>query len=173
MIKYYFESLNKTPEQILSLLKSNSIDATIECANECYEFCKKVIAIEEKELIPEISVDMDIELSDVNDKLLRILSQFQPFGPDNAEPVFSSNQIYDANKVRNVGKNHLKFAAITIKENIVPISCIGFSLGAYYDLLKYGRMIDICYTIEENTYQGNSELQLNVKDIRESKENSY
>ncbi|MBQ0114129.1 MAG: single-stranded-DNA-specific exonuclease RecJ [Bacteroidales bacterium] len=129
--------------------------------------------IEEKELIPEISVDMDIELSDVNDKLLRILSQFQPFGPENAEPVFSSNQIYDANKVRNVGKNHLKFAAITIKENIVPISCIGFSLGAYYDLLKYGRMIDICYTIEENTYQGNSELQLNVKDIRESKENAY
>ena len=50
LIKYYFESLNKTPEQILSLLKSNGIDATIECANECHEFCKKVIAIEEKEL---------------------------------------------------------------------------------------------------------------------------
>ena len=50
LIKYYFESLNKTPEQILSLLKSKGIDATIECANECYEFCKKVIAIEEKEL---------------------------------------------------------------------------------------------------------------------------
>lgn len=125
-------------------------------------------SIQQEELLPEISVDMEIELSDINDKLLRLLNEFQPFGPENTEPVFVSNQIYDANRVRKVGKNHLKFSAISIKESMLPVSCIGFSLGDYYDLLHNGIKIDICYTIEENNYQGHRELQLNVKDIRES-----
>lgn len=128
--------------------------------------------IEEEELTPEILVDTEIELRDINDKLHRILNQFQPFGPENTEPIFLSTHIYDESKVRKVGKNHLKFAAIPSERYNPPISCIGFSLGEYYELLKYGRMIDICYTIEENTYLGHNELQLNVKDIRESKENT-
>ncbi|MCF0210199.1 MAG: single-stranded-DNA-specific exonuclease RecJ [Bacteroidales bacterium] len=130
-------------------------------------------SIEDEELVPEISVDMEIALGDINDKLLRILSQFQPFGPENNEPIFASSKIYDANKVRQVGKNHLKFSAIPMDKYNNPISCIGFSLGEFYQLLHNGIMIDICYTIEENTYQGHSELQLNVKDIRESKYNKY
>lgn len=125
--------------------------------------------IDEQELVPEIALDMEIELSDINDKLLRLIQAFQPFGPENPEPVFSSCQIYDANRVRKVGNNHLKFAAIPIKENIAPVSCIGFSLGRYYDMLAKGAKIDICYNIEENIYQGHRELQLNVKDIRESR----
>ncbi|MBP3254262.1 MAG: single-stranded-DNA-specific exonuclease RecJ [Bacteroidales bacterium] len=125
-----------------------------------------------EDVIPEIEIDMEIRLGDVSDKLLRILQQFQPFGPENNEPVFVSTEIYDANKVRQVGKNHLKFSAIPLNENILPISCIGFSLAQYYDLLKQGNMIDICYSIEENNYQGHRELQLNVKDIKESADNN-
>ena len=126
--------------------------------------------ITNEDVTPEIDIDMNIKLGDISDKLLRILQQFQPFGPENNQPIFSSYQIYDANKVRRVGKNHLKFAAIPINENILPISCIGFSLGQYFDLLANGNMIDICYTIEENRYQGHTELQLSIKDIRLSTE---
>ena len=128
--------------------------------------------ISETDLTPEIEVDMVIQLSDISDKLLAILQQFEPFGPENNEPVFVSKEVYDANKVRYVGKNHLKFAAIPISEYVPPISCIGFSLGFYYDLLRNGNKIDICYVIEENRYQGFRELQLNIKDIRPSDENS-
>lgn len=128
--------------------------------------------IKDSSLVPEITLDMDIPLSDVNNKLLRILKQFSPFGTDNNEPVFSSRDVYDAKSVRKVGINHLKFSAIPINENIMPISCIGFSLSQYYDLLHNDNMVDICYTIEENNYQGRSELQLNVKDIKESEHNN-
>jgi len=124
--------------------------------------------IQQEELIPEIAVDMEISLSDINDKLFRILDGFQPFGPENNEPVFVTNQIYDANSVKLVGKNHLKFSAIPMNESILPLSCIGFSLGDFLALLQNGIKIDICYTIEENLYMGQKKLQLNVKDIREN-----
>ena len=131
--------------------------------------------ITNEDVTPEIESDMEISLGDISDKLLRILQQFEPFGPENNEPVFYSREVYDASevhddskKVRKVGRNHLKFSAIPFNERIDPISCIGFSLAEYYDLLRYGRKIDICYTIEENRYQGIRELQLNVKAIRES-----
>ena len=130
-------------------------------------------SITKEDVTPEIEIDMEIQLGDISDKLLRILQQFEPFGPENNEPVFVSRNIYDANKVRTVGKNHLKFAAIPINENVPPISCIGFSLSEYYELLKNGNMIDICYTIEENRYQGRRELQLKVRDIAKSSGNTY
>ncbi|MBO6117974.1 MAG: single-stranded-DNA-specific exonuclease RecJ [Bacteroidales bacterium] len=124
-------------------------------------------------ILPEIDIDMEILLGDASEKLLRILWQFEPFGPENNEPVFSSSEIYDANGARKVGRNHLKFSAIPINENILPISCIGFSLAQHFETLKSGKKIDLCYTIEENRYQGRRELQLNVKDITESKDNNY
>ncbi|MBR1625823.1 MAG: DHH family phosphoesterase [Bacteroidales bacterium] len=124
-------------------------------------------------LEPEIDIDMEIRLGDASEKLLRILQQFEPFGPDNTEPVFMSKEIYDANGARQVGRNHLKFSAIPINENILPIPCIGFSLASHYDTLRSGKKIDLCYSIEENRYQGRRELQLNVKDIKESKDKNY
>lgn len=126
-----------------------------------------------EDVTPEMDIDMQIALGDVSDKLLELLKLFAPFGPENNEPVFYSSEIYDANKVRKVGKNHLSFSAIPINENILPISCIGFSLADYYDLLHFGRKIDMTYTIEENSWQGRRELQLNVKDIRESDYGDY
>ncbi len=119
--------------------------------------------------VPEVDIDLSISLSDVSEKLLRILRQFEPFGPENNEPIFFSGGVYDANKVRKVGINHLKFAAIPIAERIEPIHCIGFSLARYYDLLYNGNQIDICYRIEENNWKDKRELQLNIIDIRDSK----
>lgn len=123
-----------------------------------------------EDVVPEVDIDMAISLGDVSEKLLRILQQFEPFGTDSNKPVFYSSEVYDANNVRKVGRNHLQFAAIPINENIPPIHCIGFSLAEFYNLLHFGRKIDICYTIEENTWQGRRGLQLNVIDIRESEE---
>jgi single-stranded-DNA-specific exonuclease len=125
--------------------------------------------IDSKDTVPEVDIDLNISLSDVSEKLLRILRQFEPFGPENNEPIFFSGGVYDAKKVRKVGINHLKFAAIPFNENIPPIHCIGFSLAKYYDLLYYDNQIDICYRIEENDWKDKRELQLNIMDIRDSK----
>lgn len=128
--------------------------------------------ITSEDVTPEIDIDMPISLGDISERMLRILQQFQPFGPENNIPVFCSYEVCDAASVRKVGKNHLKFSAIATIERSEAIPCIGFSLGEYFDLLHKGDKVDICYTIEENNYfkKPKPDIQLNVKDIRKSSE---
>ncbi|MBR1770173.1 MAG: single-stranded-DNA-specific exonuclease RecJ, partial [Bacteroidales bacterium] len=128
-------------------------------------------SIQAEDLIPEISIDMEIELSDINDKLFRIIRRFEPFGPENSEPLFTTNSIYaygtgGQKNVRTVGKNHLKFEAISSNKSSKPASCIGFKLGDYCEHLREGKAIAICYSIEENIYNKHRELQLNIRDIK-------
>lgn len=128
--------------------------------------------ITSEDVTPEIDIDMPISLGDISERMLRILQQFQPFGPENNIPVFCSYEVCDAASVRKVGKNHLKFSAIATIERSEAIPCIGFSLGEYFDLLHKGDKVDICYTIEENNFfkKPKPDIQLNVKDIRKSSE---
>jgi len=46
------------------------------------------------------------------------------------------------------------------------IEGIGFNLGSYYDAISTGKLFDIVFTIEENTWNGRTSLQLNIKDIK-------
>ena len=48
---------------------------------------------------------------------------------------------------------------------------IAFNMAEKYDIIKSGKPFDIVYTVEENTYANNN-IQLLVKDIKESENNS-
>lgn len=162
-------------KKLLTHFGGHKFAAGLSLKEENYETFKQLFeqeveqTIQDEELLPEISVDMEIKLGDINDKLFRLLNkELQPFGPDNNEPVFYSTRVYGfLNSAKVVGKNHLKFSVISTDRN-TPISCIGFCLGDYYPLLKNDEPVDICYTIEENEFRSRRELQLNIKDIRKS-----
>ncbi len=117
-------------------------------------------------LVPQIDIDAKINLSDINDKLIRIVKQFQPFGPGNMAPVFVTENIYDNGESRLVGndKEHLKLVLIQ-EDNPKAFQGIGFQLAEHYKLIKRGSPFSICYSISENVFRGVSSLQLRVKDI--------
>ncbi len=116
---------------------------------------------------PEIVIDAEISFSQhITPKFLRILKQFAPFGPENNMPVFLSRRLVDTGFPRIVGNNHLKFSAIQLDARSRSYPAIGFGLGEYYPGVKAGEAFDICYNLEENYWNGKSEMQLNVKDIR-------
>ena len=119
-----------------------------------------------EQLKPEIEIDMEINLRDINPKLFRILKQFAPFGPENNVPVFCSRHLIDTGHARMVGTNHLKFSAVSREVPSFPYPCIGFGFADYCDKLVGGQMFDMCYQIDENVYKGQTTLQLNTKDIR-------
>ncbi len=123
--------------------------------------------IDPKLLTPELKVDLEIELNDINSKLLRIIRQFAPFGPGNMTPVFMSQNIKDTGYGKCVGEDdkHIRFTATqSFSDKIV---CIGFGLGDKIDLIKNRRPFSIAYSIDENHWNGNVSLQLKVKDIKE------
>ena len=125
--------------------------------------------VQPEEAVPEIEIDATISFAEnITPKFLRILKQFSPFGPENNVPIFLTKNLIDTGHPRVVGAKdvkHLKFAPIPFDERSQSYSAIGFQLGEYYDRVRRGEHFDLVYQLEENYWNGKTEMQLNVKDI--------
>jgi single-stranded-DNA-specific exonuclease len=123
--------------------------------------------LKSEDMVPEIEIDAEVDFAqNITPKFLRILKQFSPFGPENNVPIFLSRHLVDTGFPRVVGSNHLKFAAIPLESRSRAYPAIGFQLGEHYKRVKDGQPFDLCYMLEENYWNGKTEIQLNVKDIR-------
>ena len=112
-----------------------------------------------------LDVDVALPFTAITPKLLRILKQMEPFGPENSSPVFYTDGVVDSGYAKLVGqdKNHIK--ARFVQGASSPIDAIGFGLGKKMNLLKKGTPLRIAYALEENVWQGNVSVQLRLKDI--------
>lgn len=119
-------------------------------------------SIKPEMLQQEVLIEAELSLADIDSKFCRILRQFEPFGPQNEAPILLSRNVQGSGYI--VGTNHIKISVR--QDNGVPFECIGFGLGEYIDHINAGHPFDICYTIEENTWRGKKNLQLNIKAIR-------
>ena len=128
------------------------------------EYVKENISNECK--TPLIKYDLDIKFNDISQKLLRIINQMAPFGPKNMRPVFATHNCIDMGRTRIVGndKTHLQ---LDISDSTgVRFSGIGYGLGYLLKKIKEVNSFSVLYTIEENEFRGNKNLQLKIKDIR-------
>ena len=145
--------------------------AGITIKEESYEAFKAAFEAQVAQTITatqkEQSLDIDVALTfaSITPKLLRILKQMEPFGPENRSPVFYTEGVVDSGYAKLVGqdKSHLK--ARFVQGSSSPIDAIGFGLGQKMDLLKKGAPLRIAYAVEENVWQGNVSVQLRLKDI--------
>ncbi len=124
----------------------------------------------DEDFVPELEVDLKIKFSDITPKFMRILNQFAPFGPGNMAPVFWTDNVIDAGGSRPVGGHkHLKLTVSQVgdaAQGIAPFSGIAFQKGDLFNRIHSGEPFSICYHLEYNTWQGKTNLQLNVKDIK-------
>ena len=116
--------------------------------------------------IPEIAIDAEIHLSDINEKLVRILKQFEPFGPQNMTPVFISKEIKDTGYGKTMGKEEEHLRLFVKQDNSEGFAAIGFNLSQKMDCITNHKPFDAVYCIEENEWNGNVTLQLKLKDIK-------
>lgn len=115
-------------------------------------------------LTPEIKIDAEVQVSDLNPKFVRILNQFAPFGPDNMRPVFTTKDVEVVGSPRIVGKNHLKFK---VRNNSHVVDAIGFNLGNLIDRVQPGRKdLRLAFSLDEGEYGGENVLQLKIRDIK-------
>ena len=124
----------------------------------------------DEDFVPELEVDLKINFSDITSKFMRILNQFAPFGPGNMAPVFWTDNVIDAGGSRPVGGHkHLKLTVSQVGDaelGVPPFSGIAFQKGDLFNRIHEGDPFSICYHLEYNTWQGKTNLQLNVKDIK-------
>jgi len=138
-----------------------------EFISEFYKYADKHIT--DSMLVPEIEIDSELFISDINFKFYRILKQFAPFGPGNMTPVFQTKNVIDTGYAKIVGKKeakHLKFSVVHPNRTGNPIPAIAFNMGHLIEKVRLGNPFDICYHIDENTWLGNTNLQLRILDIK-------
>lgn len=115
------------------------------------------------DLVPVVEYDMEMETSMITPGMMKILKQLSPFGPGNSIPVFRSNNL-KANQTAKILKDrHLKMQVQTPNG---PMDSIGFGLAEHWPSVTDAQIFHACYCIEENTYNGRTNLQLRLQDIK-------
>lgn len=119
-------------------------------------------------LTPEISYDAEIELSEINSKLMRLLKQFEPFGPENMTPLFLAKGLIDSGYAKTLGSDNEHLKAFVKQGNSESFGAIGFGLGNKLDLVANKNKFDAIFSLEENEWKDTVTLQLQLRDINAS-----
>ncbi|MDI5948700.1 single-stranded-DNA-specific exonuclease RecJ [Flavobacterium yafengii] len=118
-------------------------------------------------LTPEIAVDAEIDFADITPKLIRILKQFEPYGPQNMTPIFLTKNIKDTGYGKPLGQEDEHLKLFVKQNNSEGIVAIGFNLGSKIELTTYQKPFQAVYCIDENEWKGKLSLQLRLRDIKE------
>lgn len=122
-------------------------------------------SITEEMLIPVEEIDLELPFDAITPKFRSILKQMSPFGPENHKPVFEAGEVFVVNSLSSFKDRHIRFLAGQ-KGNEAVINAVGFDMAEYYERIASGDTFKIAFTVEENTFNGITSLQLRLKDIK-------
>ncbi len=119
--------------------------------------------LDEEILTRSLKIDLELSLDLLDEELYEKIQTLAPFGMANPEPVFASREVTVEN-IRVLGKeaNHLK---LMVSQNGKSFEAIAFGMGELAAELKVGQKIAIAYVLDENTWNGNTKLQLKIRDL--------
>ncbi len=125
-------------------------------------------SITPEQLIPQIEIDTELNLRSITPKFYKILKRFEPFGPDNVNPIFFAESVVDNGYGRVVGsgEEHLKLSLVQEEEPFNVFPAIAFNQASHFNKISQGREFDIAFTLTENHFRGRTTMQLNIKDIK-------
>lgn len=120
--------------------------------------------VTDEQLMPVIRVEEELLLQDIDKQFYNVLRHLEPFGPDNPHPRFVTRGLINNRYTKRVGKQgeHLK---LDLTDRTVAISGIAFGKGDMAMFIQNGNAVDVCYSLEQNTYNGVTSLQMKVEDI--------
>lgn len=112
-----------------------------------------------------LKIDAELSLQVVTRDFYDTIQKLSPFGMGNPEPTFVSRGV-EVRELKLLGRdrNHLKMKIR--QDDSQAFDAIGFGMSEFADSIKIGDKIDIAYTIDSNTWNGNTNLQIKIKDIK-------
>jgi single-stranded-DNA-specific exonuclease len=114
-------------------------------------------------LLPEIVIDAEIEFKDITWSFYNIISQMEPFGPENLRPHFLVTNVFDTGYSRILKEQHLRFV---LRQDGMGFTGIGFGMADKLPLLQMKKPVDIVFKIDENEWNSQKTLQLRMIDVR-------
>ena len=128
-------------------------------------------SITTNQLIPKVEIDIELNFYEITDKLVRILKQFAPHGPENMTPTFYSKNVFETGWGKVFGNNHLKIELFQKSNPNIRFQAIAFDKGDYINFFQRKIPMDIVYKIQENEYKGVTTIQLLIEEIRINQNN--
>ena len=125
--------------------------------------------IQEHQLQPTLDIEAELELGDITKQFYNVLRHLEPFGPGNPRPLFVSRRLINHRDTRAVGKEreHLR---LDVTDRINAITGIAFGRADMAEYIQNGNAVDICYELNENTFNHHTSIQMMVQDIVPSSE---
>lgn len=125
--------------------------------------------IREDQLQPTLHIEAELQLGDITKQFYNVLRHLEPFGPGNPRPLFVSRQLINHRDTRAVGKEreHLR---LDVTDRMNAITGIAFGRADMEMHMRNGLPVDICYELNENTFNHHTTIQMMVQDIRPSSE---
>lgn len=114
-------------------------------------------------LIPEIIIDAPISFKEINQGFYNILSQMEPFGPENMKPVFIARGVNNTGYSKIVKEQHIRFV---LQQDGMTLTGIGFKMADKFALLQMNQPLDIVFTLDENEWNNEKTIQLKMIDLR-------
>ncbi|MEY2646309.1 MAG: hypothetical protein RL158_285 [Bacteroidota bacterium] len=121
--------------------------------------------ITEEQLTPEITINAVLPLDNISMNFYQIISQMEPFGPDNMRPVFIAQKVYDTGYSKMVKDVHI---SCSFKQGKNTIRGIGYNMPQHMEIIQSGKPFDIVFQLQLNEWQGTQSVQIQIMDIKPS-----
>ncbi len=121
--------------------------------------------ITKDQLTPEITINASLPLDDISMQFFQIISQMEPFGPENMRPVFIAKGVYDTGYSKLAKDLHI---SLNVTQGKTNVRGIGYNMPEHMKLVKSGKPFDIVFHLQLNEWQGNQSVQMQVIDIKPS-----
>ena len=121
--------------------------------------------ITESQLTPEITINAALPLDDISLQFYQIISQMEPFGPENMRPLFIAKGVVDTGYSKLVKDLHISFNVTQGKNSVRGI---GYNMPEHINIVKSGKPFDIVFQLQINEWQGTQSVQMQVMDIKAS-----
>lgn len=121
--------------------------------------------IREDQLQPTLHIEAELQLGDITNAFYNVLRHLEPFGPGNPRPIFVSRRLINHRDTRTVGKQgeHLR---LDVTDRNAAITGIAFGRADMATHIQNGNPVDICYELNENTFNHHTTIQMMVQDIK-------
>ena len=121
--------------------------------------------IREDQLRPTLQIEAELELGDITPAFYNVIRHLEPFGPGNPRPLFATRNLINHRDTRAVGKQreHLR---LDVTDRRYAITGIAFSRADMANHIQNGKPVDICYELDENTFNNRTTIQMMVQDIK-------
>ena len=121
--------------------------------------------IQPNQLQPTLDIEAELQLGDITKSFYNVLRHLEPFGPGNPRPLFVSRRLINHRDTRAVGKEreHLR---LDVTDRMNAITGIAFGRADMAEYIQNGNAVDICYELNENTFNHYTTIQMMVQDIR-------